>query len=130
MRNLALLLLLCCLPACSVSWEGQGSGVTSDQSSRDIVDVAGDAVTAEVVNTGTEANPQYRLVLAAKAYFTDLRRRQSGRANAFGRDLRSVGVFIDRHFFNYSPSDPYVNYESDTGYADHLLRFALTTVAR
>ena len=113
MRNLALLLLLCCLPACSVSWEGQGSGVTSDQASRDIVDVAALANSYE-----------------ANAYFTDLRRRQSGRANAFGRDLRSIGVFIDRHFFNYSPSDPYVNYESDTGYSDHLLRFALTTVAR
>jgi hypothetical protein len=113
MRHLALLLLFCCMTSCSMSWEGQGSGITSDQASRDIQDVAALANRYE-----------------ANAYFTDLRRRQSGRANAFGRDLRSIGVFIDRHFFNYSTMDPYVNYESDTGYADHLLRFALTTVAR
>lgn len=113
MRHLALLLLFCCMTSCSMSWEGQAAGITSDQASRDIQDVSALANRYE-----------------ASAYFTDLRRRQSGRANAFGRDLRSIGVFIDRHFFNYSTSDPYVNYESDTGYADHLLRFALTTVAR
>ena len=113
MRYLALLLLICCLPSCSITWEGQGSGITKDQADRDIKDVSALASKYE-----------------AQTYFTDLRRRQSGRANAFGRDLRSIGVFIDRHFFNYSTDDPYVNYESDTGYADHLLRFTLSTVAR
>ena len=113
MRTLALLLSICCLPACQISWEGQGSGISKDQAERDIKDVS-------ALNNKYEAG----------AYFSDLRRRQSGRANAFGRDLRGIGVFIDRHFFNYSVDDPYVNFESDTGYADHLLRFTLTTVAR
>lgn len=113
MRLLALSLLLCCLPACSTTWKGAGSGVTADQRARDIKDI-------------------YALTRAyeTNAYFSDLRQRQMGRANAFGRDLRAIGVTIDRHFFNYSTTDPYVNYESDTSYLDHLLRFTLSTVAR
>ena len=113
MRTLALTLLVCCLPSCAMSWEGAGSGLTKDQLQRDIVDVSALASDYE-----------------AKVYFTDLRRRQDGRANAFGRDLRQIGVTIDRHFFNYSPNDPYVNYETDTGYLDHMMRFALSSVAR
>lgn len=113
MRTLALLLSICCFPACSITWEGQGSGITKDQAERDIKDISA-------------LNSKYE----AQEYFTDLRRRQSGRSNAFGRDLRSIGVFIDRHFFNYAENDPYVNYETDTNYVDHLLRFTLSTVAR
>ena len=113
MRTLALLLTICCFSACSISWTGQGSGITPDQADRDIKDVSALA-------------SQYE----SATYFSDLNRRQSGRANAFGRDLRSIGVFVDRHFFNYSETDPYVNFETDTSYLDHLLRFTLTTVAR
>ena len=113
MRTLALILLLCCVPACSTTWKGAGSGITPEQKQRGIKDVY-------ALSTAYET----------QAYFSDLRRRQMGRANAFGRDLRSIGVTFDRHFFNYSPNDPYVNYETDTGYLDHLMRFAISTVAR
>lgn len=96
-----------------MTWEGQAAGITADQANSDIKDVTALANAYE-----------------AQAYFSDLRRRQSGRANAFGRDLRSIGVFTDRHFFNYSVNDPYVNYDTDTGYIDHMLRFGLSTIAR
>ncbi len=113
MRSLALLLLICCLPACKTTWRGQSSGLTDDQRMRSIKDVSALSSAYE-----TQAN------------FADLRRRRDGRANAFGRDLRSMGVFVDRHFFNYSPDDPYVNYPTETSYLDHLLQFSLLTVAR
>jgi hypothetical protein len=114
MRTLALSLLICSLSACSTAtWKGHGEGLTPEQRRQDVKDISALA-------------SQYE----SRAYFSDLRRRQMGRANAFGRDLRSIGVTLDRHFFNYSLTDPYVNYESDTGYTDHMLRFALSTVAR
>ena len=113
MRFLALLLLICCLPACRTTWSGQGAGLTDDQRARSIKDVSALSSAYE-----TQAN------------FADLRRRQDGRANAFGRDLRSMGVFVDRYFFNYSPDDPYVNYPTNTGYFDHLMQFTLRTDAR
>ena len=112
MRTLALV-LICCLAACQTTWRGQGSGITRDQHERDIKDVY-------ALSTAYETN----------AYFSDLRHRQMGRANAFGRDMRSISVTIDRHFFNYSTEDPYVNFETDTGYLDHVLRFSLSTFAR
>src|SRR5690606_9591096 len=90
MRTLALLLTICFLPACNITWKGQGSGLTSEQRQADIKDV-------DSLASAYETNQ----------YFKDLRRRQMGRSNAFGRDLRSIGVTIDRHFFNYSETDPY-----------------------
>lgn len=111
MRILALLLTVS-LASCTITWKGQGSGLTDAQRERDIKDPI-------ALANAYETNQ----------YFTDLRRRNSGRANAFGRDLRSIGVTIDRHFFNYSETDPYVNYESDTSYLDHMLRFSLSTVS-
>ncbi|MGA1524735.1 MAG: hypothetical protein ACO4CZ_12285, partial [Planctomycetota bacterium] len=39
-----------------------------------------------------------------------------GRTNALSRDLGRIGSTINRHLFNYSSTDPYVNYETDENY--------------
>lgn len=105
MRNLALVMLFCCLPACSITWKGGGLGVTKEQQDRDIQDVY------SLSNAYENRN-----------YFSGKRSRSMGRANAFGRDLDMIEATIDRHFFNYSDTDPYVNHETDTYMLDHLHR--------
>jgi len=63
------------------------------------------------------------------SFWTGVRQRNDGRANAFGRDMQSIQNFFDRHFWNYDINDPYINYPTDTGRMDHLGRFTVTTVA-
>lgn len=46
----------------------------------------------------------------------DVRRTMDGRTNALVRDLAAISSTIDRHLFNYSATDPYVNYETDETY--------------
>lgn len=46
----------------------------------------------------------------------DVRRIMDGRTNALARDFASFWAVIDRHFFNYSPTDPYVNFETDENF--------------
>jgi hypothetical protein len=58
-------------------------------------------------------------------FFGDLRRRNDGRNNAFGRDLMAIQDFIDRHVWNYNQNDPYVNYSNDTTKLGHVGRFGL-----
>ena len=58
-------------------------------------------------------------------FFGELRRRNDGRNNAFGRDLMAVQDFIDRHIWNYNQNDPYVNYRSNTTKIEHVGRFGL-----
>ena len=112
MRKLALVLTLLPLAACSTFvWEGQGAGVTKDQTDRGIKDVAA---------LSNEYNSQ--------AFFREVRRRSDGRNNAFGRDLMGITDFIDRHIWNYNYNDPSVNYPSDTTKIEHLGRFTLMTV--
>lgn len=41
-----------------------------------------------------------------------------GRSNALSRDLRSMWATIDRHMWNYSRTDPRVNFPTDRNYAD------------
>ncbi|MBK8977919.1 MAG: hypothetical protein IPM29_18590 [Planctomycetes bacterium] len=48
--------------------------------------------------------------------WSKLRHTIDGRTNAFDRDLGSVWSTINRHFFNYSADDPYVNFETDETY--------------
>ena len=108
MRTLALLLLICCMPACSITWKGSGLGVTAEQQQNDIQDVY-------ALSNSYELN----------AYFANQRRRSMGRANAFGRDLLEIQKTIDRAFFNYSDTDPYVNHETDTYLLDHLHRYTV-----
>lgn len=113
MQKTALVLLLLPLAACSsFGWEGHGGGLTADQSKRGIKDVA--ALSSE---------------FSSQHFFREVRRRNDGRNNAFGRDLMSITDFMDRHLWNYDKNDPYINYPSDTTKLDHTMRFGLMTVS-
>lgn len=105
MRKLALVLTLLPIAACSTS------GVTKEQRERGIQSVS-------------SLSSKYE----RDAFFTRVRQRSDGRNNAWGRDLNAIQDFIDRHFWNYDPNDPYVNYPSDTTKLEHLGRFGLTTL--
>lgn len=112
MRKLALVLTLAPLmAACSTfGWQGQGGGnLSEEQKDRGIKDVRALSAAHET-----------------ETFFRSVRRRNDGRSNAFGRDLNHIQDFFDRHFWNYSPDDPYVNYPSDTTKFEHLGRFGLT----
>lgn len=114
MRKLAIVLtLLPFLGACqSFGWSGQGGNLSSEQKNRGIKDV-------QALSSAHET----------ETFFRGVRRRSDGRNNAFGRDLESIQNFIDRHLWNYSQDDPYVNYPSDTTKLEHLGRFGLTTAS-
>lgn len=58
----------------------------------DLEDMAGDVIGAQVVNTGTESNPQYRLVLASKDPGEDNR-------------IANIATDIDGLSINYSAPD-------------------------
>jgi hypothetical protein len=114
MRTLALALSLAALCSCtSFTWQGQKAGLSSDEALRGVEDFA--ALTRKY---------------ETETYFRRLSRRQDGRANAFGRDLAHIQETIDRHFFNYSVDDPYVNFETETGVLGHMARFGTTFLAR
>lgn len=111
-KNALAFALLPMLGACqSFGWSGAGAGVTPEQAERGIMDPT---ALADANDTET--------------FFASLRRRRDGRTNAFGRDLLKITDFIDRHFFNYSADDPYVNYPSSTTMVDHIGRFGVTSV--
>ncbi|MDP6929934.1 MAG: hypothetical protein QF412_09565 [Planctomycetota bacterium] len=113
-KLLAIVPLAFLLASCgSFTWKGQGGGVSDEQAARGIRDV-------EYLTRAYDT----------ETYFRSLRRRKDGRANAFGRDLSAIQSTIDRHIFNYSPGDPSVNYESDVGVGDHVMRFGTTFLAR
>ncbi len=116
MRTLGTLLLLgllVSLPSC-FTWKHAGvSSLSADQEARGIRDV-----------DTLARNYQTR------KYFSDVRHRYTGRSNAFGRGLGEIQATFDRHFWNYSIDDPYVNYPSDLGTSDHVLRFFGTFLAR
>ena len=112
MRTLASLVLLCLLPSC-VTWAGQGKGVSDSDRAKGLRDVASLAKEQE-----------------AREYYRSLRQRRDGLTNALGRDLDNITAFIDRHFFNYSKDDPYVNFPTESTRLEHVFGFALdTTVA-
>ena len=108
MRKLALVLALLPMAACS-SW---GSGLTPEQEARGIKSVS-------ALSSDYESD----------AFWTRLRRSADGRSNAFGRDVRNIGDFFDRHFWNYDVNDPYVNFPSNTTKLEHIGRFGLNTVS-
>lgn len=104
MRKLALVLTLLPMAACST--------LTSEQEQLGIKSVS-------------SLSSQYE----RDTFFSRLRLRSDGRNNAFGRDLGKIQDFIDRHFWNYDPNDPYINYPSDTTKLEHVGRFTLTTLS-
>ena len=100
MRKLAILPLAFALGACSsFSWSGQNSNLSDEDRSLGLKDVA--TLSREYSNSRDWQN---------------YRRRVDGRTNALGRDLSSVFSTFDRHLFNYSDTDPYVNFETDENY--------------
>ena len=107
MKKLALVAPLLLLSACNISWPGQGRG-TNENSTNDVTDVAA-------------LQGQYD----TQKYFGDLKRRKDGRENAFGRDLDAITATVDRHFFNYSADDPYVNHPSTASAFNHIMRFTI-----
>lgn len=113
-RHLAIVLLSLSLVSCqSFTWQGQNANISAEDRAKGLKDVATLAAEYE-----------------SEAYWRSVRRRSDGRANAFGRDLNSIQTTIDRHFFNYSPEDPYVNFETNVGAGDHLVRFGTTLLVR
>jgi hypothetical protein len=91
--------------SCNVTWQGQSAGVSPEAAERGIKDVA-------------YLSRQYE----TESYFRRMRQRFDGLSNAFNRDLSHMTDTIDRHFFNYTISDPYVNYQSPLSPGDHLGR--------
>ena len=114
MRTPLLVLSFLALASCgSFTWEGQKAGLSEDEAQRGIQDFSALA-------------RQYE----TETYFRSVKRRGDGRANAFGRDMQAIQDTIDRHFFNYSTDDPYVNHATETGILGHLGRFGTTFLAR
>lgn len=106
-KKLALIAPLLLLSACNITWPGQGRG-TGEHAMNDVNDVAA-------------LQGQYD----TQKYFNDVKRRKEGRENALGRDLDNITSTIDRHFFNYSADDPYVNHPSTASAFNHLMRFTI-----
>jgi len=113
MRILASLAVLCLLTSC-ITWKGAGvSTLSASQKEMGLEDVGSLARNYEI-----------------NKYWKDTRHRYQGRANAFGRGLSNIQNTFDRHFWNYSANDPYVNYESSVTNTEHLLRFFGGFIAR
>jgi hypothetical protein len=109
MRILASLAALCLLTSFTscITWKGAGvSSLSAHQREMGIEDV-------HVLARNYEINK----------YWSDTRARYEGRNNALGRGLANIQATFDRHFWNYSRNDPYVNYQSDVTTTEHLLRF-------
>ncbi len=64
----------------------------------DIEDMAGDAVTAEVVNTGTSSNPQYRLILSSNDPGED------NRVSSIVTDIDGLGITYSAPDANGDPT--------------------------
>jgi hypothetical protein len=111
MRTFALFIALLPLGACSwIGFDGQSS--YRDSGDREIKSVSS-------LETKHKKNQ----------FFGELRRRNDGRNNAFGRDLMAIQDFIDRHVWNYNQNDPYVNYSNRTTKLGHVGRFGAMQVS-
>jgi hypothetical protein len=113
MRILAPLAVLCLLTSC-ITWKGAGvSTLSTEQREMGIQDVS-------VLARKYEINK----------YWKDTRQRYEGRNNALGRGLNNIQATFDRYFWNYSRDDPYINYQSNLGTTDQVLRFFGSIFAR
>lgn len=102
---------LALLSSCAFSWKGQSSEVSAQDASRGLKDV-----------------PTLTKQYETQKLFAGLRRRMDGRSNAFARDMDSIVSTLDRHMFNYSADDPYVNFPTEYSILDHSLRTAVKVV--
>ncbi len=93
------------LGACrSFSWQGRNANLTEQEAALGLKDVA---------TLQAEFNKERR--------WSTLSRTIDGRTNALARDLDNIWSTIDRHLFNYSRTDPYVNHETDQNYFSAVL---------
>ncbi len=102
---------LALLTSCAFSWKGQSSEVSAQDASRGLKDVP-------------TLSKQYE----TQKFFSGLRRRMDGRSNAFARDMDNIIATADRHLFNYSADDPYVNFPTEYSILDHSMRTAVKFV--
>lgn len=109
LKKFAFVAPLILLSACKISWTGQGRG-------------AGQTAQTDPTSVAS-LQSQYD----TQKYFQDLRRRRDGLENSFGRDLASITSTFDRHLFNYSKDDPYVNHPSSASAFNHMMRFTVDT---
>ena len=92
--------LVLALGACSsFSWQGRNANLSEQEAALGLKDVA---------TLQAEFNKERR--------WNNLSRTIDGRTNALARDLDNIWSSIDRHLFNYSRTDPYVNHETDQNY--------------
>jgi hypothetical protein len=115
MRKLIVVLPLVALTwSCSnFGWRGSGTGVSEEQAREGIKDYY-------------TLNSEYE----TEQFWKSVRARRDGRVNAFGRDLGRIQDIFDRYFFNYSPTDPYVNYPTQQTLLSQTGRFFGTFLAR
>lgn len=108
---LALSAAVALLASCSsFSWQGRSSDKSMADASRGLKDL-----------------PTLTQEYETSKFFAGVRRRMDGRSNAFSRDMDNISTLIDRHFFNYSADDPYVNFPTEYGPVDVTLRTAVKT---
>lgn len=113
-RTFAVLAFALALTSCkSFTWHGRGGEIDPDAAARGLKGVA--QLTAEY---------------ETERFWRGVRRAADGRANALGRDLSNIVETIDRHLFNYSWTDPAVNYETSTRSWDHLVRLPAQVLPR
>ena len=115
MRKLLLVLPLVMLSmSCSgFTWKGMGHGIDKDQEARGIKDV-------------TQLTREYE----TERYWAQVRARRDGRVNAWARGFERVQDALDRHLFNYSPSDPYLNHPTDSNVLRETGKFTIGFLAR
>ena len=115
MRKLALVLPLALLTfSCSTfTWTGQGAGLTEDQADR-----------------GARDAGQLAREYDTESYWADVRARRDGRVNAWAAGFTNIQNTLDRHFFNYSPTDPYLNHPTSSNIIEETGRFGLGFIAR
>ncbi len=99
MRTLALTSLLALLASCSFTWQGQNAGISAEEAAQ-----------------GIKSPETLARAYENQKYWRAVRRNMDGLTNALSRDLTSIGQTFDRHFFSYSPTDPYVNHATEENY--------------
>ncbi|MCC6671417.1 MAG: hypothetical protein IT458_10170 [Planctomycetes bacterium] len=98
------------LPSC-VTWPGQGAGLTEEQ-----------------LEKGYKDPVARQRAYDNERFYGELRRRWGGWGSAMERDFAHIRSTIDRHFFNFSDTDPLIDYDSQLGLGTATLRGTTTAL--